>query len=71
MNQASTMFTKEFKMNSIGADGKTVRTTVPRDLITREMNRRGITLKELLSTTKLKWSYNGSEGISVSFVLIK
>jgi len=65
-----TPYTRTFKMLAGGADGKTVRVTIPRDVVKREAARRGLSFEDFLKSYNIRWEYNGFEGVIGTFVEI-
>ena len=59
-----------FRMQAAGADGKTTRTTIPRDIVRKEAAKRGIEVKEFLEKFRVVWIYNNFEGAITNFVPI-
>ena len=61
-------YTKTYRMQATGAGGKTIRTSVPSEIIEKEARRLGITVKEFVSHYRVMWLYNGFEGAWAKFV---
>ena len=61
-------YTKTYRMQSTGAGGKTIRTSVPSMVVEKEARRLGITVKEFVTHFRVMWLYNGFEGAWAKFV---
>jgi len=64
-------FKKAYRMQTVGIDGNTVRTSVPRAIVEREARKQGLTIDEFISKYKLVWLYDGFVGAYAVFELIK
>jgi len=64
------LYKRKFKMLAGGADKKTVRATIPRDVVMREAERRGLSFEDFLKSYNIQWEYNGFEGVIGTFVEI-
>jgi len=65
----SKAYTKTFKMQATGADGKTTRVSVPRDVVKKEARRLQLTVPEFLAKYRIEWKYNSFPGIYATFIL--
>ncbi len=61
------MLVGKTRMHANGADGKTVRTTVPRLIVRVKAEKEGIDLNEFMSQYILEWNYDPPE-VTVKFV---
>jgi len=62
---------KNFRMQASGADGKTIRTSIPRDVIRKEAGKHYMSTEEFISKFRIEWRYNSFPGIYGTFVSIK
>lgn len=61
-------YRKTYKMQATGAGGKTIRTSVPCEVVEKEARRRGMNIEEFITHFKVEWLYNGFEGAWARFV---
>ena len=61
-------YIKTYRMQATGAGGKTIRTSVPSEVVEKEARRLGLTVKEFINHFKVMWLYNGFEGAWAKFV---
>jgi len=61
-------YRKTYRMQATGAGGKTIRTSVPCEVVEKEARRRNMTIDEFVASYKLEWLYNGFEGAWARFV---
>jgi len=61
-------YIKTYRMQATGAGGKTIRTSVPSEVVEKEARRLGITVKEFIQHFRVMWLYNGFEGAWAKFV---
>ena len=61
-------YIKTYRMQATGAGGKTIRTSVPSEVVEKEARRLGLTVKEFVSHYRVMWLYNGFEGAWAKFV---
>ena len=61
-------YTKTFRMQSAGADGKTIRISVPRDVVRKEARRMGLNIQEFLKSYRVEWRYDSFPGAYALFV---
>jgi len=61
-------YTKTYRMQATGAGGKTIRTSVPSEIVEKEARRLDLTVKEFISHYRVMWLYNGFEGAWAKFV---
>ena len=64
-------YIKTFRMQATGADGRTIRVSVPRDVIKREAKKHNIKIEDFLKKFRIEWRYNGFPGVHVVFVPIE
>ena len=64
-------YQKSYRMQTVGTDGNTVRTSVPREVIEREARKHGLTVDEFVTKFKLVWLYDGFPGIYARFERIE
>jgi len=60
--------TKTFRMQATGADGRTVRVSIPRYVVRREADKRGLELEQFLEEFRIEWLYDGFDGAYARFV---
>ena len=61
-------YTKVYRMQATGATGKTIRTSVPSEVVEREARRCNMTVKEFIKKFRVCWLFNGFEGAWAKFV---
>lgn len=61
-------YTKVYRMQATGATGKTIRTSVPSEVVEREARRRDMTVNDFVIGFRVCWLYNGFEGAWAKFV---
>lgn len=61
-------YTKVFRMQATGADGQTVRVSVPREIVRREAKRHRLSIKQFLEHFCIEWRYNSFPGFYGIFV---
>jgi len=61
-------YVKIYRMQATGADGYTVRVSVPRAVVEKESRRLGLEIKEFTKEYRIQWLYNGFEGAWAKFV---
>lgn len=61
-------YRKVYRMQATGAGGKTIRTSVPCEVVEKEARRRGLTIHEFITKFRVEWLYNGFEGAWARFV---
>ncbi len=61
-------YTKVFRMQATGADGNTVRVSVPREIVRREAKRHKLSIKDFLKHFRIEWRYNSFPGFYGVFV---
>jgi len=61
-------YTKVFRMQATGADGQTVRVSVPREIVRREAKRHQMTIKEFLKHFRIEWRFNSFPGFYGVFI---
>jgi len=63
-------YTKTFKMQCTGADGETIRVSVPREIVKREAKRHKISIRDFIKKFRVEWRYNSFPGFYGMFVPI-
>lgn len=58
---------KRYRIRVTGRNGRTVETSVPREVFEREARRQGLTLEEALKRLEAVWRYNSFRGLHLSF----
>jgi len=61
-------YRKVYRMQATGAGGKTIRTSVPCEVVEREARRRNMNIKEFVTHFRVEWLFNGFEGAWARFV---
>ena len=61
-------YTKTYRMQATGAGGKTIRTSVPSEIVEKEARRLGLTVRQFITHYRVMWLYNGFEGAWAKFV---
>ena len=61
-------YTKVYRMQATGATGRTIRTSVPSEIVEKEARRLEMSVKEFISHFRVMWLYNGFEGAWAKFV---
>ncbi len=61
-------YTKVYRIQVTGAGGKTIRTSVPSEVVEREARRRNLTIEEFVKSFKVQWLFNGFEGAWAKFI---
>jgi len=61
-------YIKVYRMQATGADGDTVRVSVPREVVEKEARRLGLSIKQFVSHYRIQWLFNGFEGAWARFV---
>jgi len=61
-------YVKVFRMQATGADGDTVRVSVPREVVEKEARRRGMDIKDFVKHFRVQWLFNGIEGAWARFI---
>ena len=64
-------YIKTFRMQATGADGETIRVSVPRDVVRKEARKFGLSIKQFLKKYRIEWRYNSFAGAYALFVPIK
>ena len=64
-------YIKVFRMQATGADGETVRVSVPREVVEKEARRRGMEIKEFAKKFRIQWLFNSIEGAWAKFIPIE
>lgn len=61
-------YRRTYRMQATGAGGKTIRTSVPCEVVEKEARRHGMTIHEFINKFRVEWLYNGFEGAWAKFV---
>lgn len=61
------IFTKAYKMRSLGEEGLNTVVSIPRIVIAREARKRRMTIKEFLTNFRAVAHFNGFEGVLYRF----
>lgn len=61
-------YRKVYRMQATGAGGKTIRTSVPCEVVEKEARRRSMTIGEFVTHFRVEWLFNGFEGAWARFV---
>jgi len=61
-------YRKTYRIQATGAGGKTIRTSVPCEVVEKEARRRNMTIDEFVANFKVEWLYNGFEGAWARFI---
>lgn len=61
------LYKKEYKIRTTGREGRSIETTIPREVFERECRKKGLTPKEGIEKLKGVWRYNNFAGIFLSF----
>jgi hypothetical protein len=58
---------KRYHVRATGKNGRTIETSVPREVFEREVRRQGLTMPEALEKLEAVWRYNSFRGLHLSF----
>jgi hypothetical protein len=58
---------KRYRVRVTGKNGRTVETSVPREVFEREVRRHGLSLEEGLQRLEAVWRYNSFHGLYLTF----
>jgi hypothetical protein len=58
---------KKYRIRVTGKNGRTIETSVPREVFEREARRQGLTPREALEKLEAVWRYNSFKGLHLSF----
>jgi hypothetical protein len=58
---------KRYRIRFTGKDGRTIETSIPREVFEREARRQGLTPKEAIERLFAVWRYNSFRGLHLSF----
>jgi len=61
-------YSKTFKMQATGADGKTIRISIPREVVRKEARKHNLSIAEFLEQYRVEWRYNSFAGAYMVFV---
>lgn len=61
-------YRKTYRMQVTGAGGKTIRTSVPCEVVEKEARRRNMTIREFITKFRVEWLFNGFEGAWARFI---
>jgi len=60
-------YKRTYEMNTVGRDGKTTTVAIPRDVIKRKAEEKGLTPKKFIDTHRVVAAYNSFDGVFLSF----
>lgn len=63
-------YTKTVRMQATGADGQTVRISIPRAVVQKEAKKHGLTLDQFLEQYRAEWRFNSFDGAYMLFAPI-
>jgi len=66
-HQLADTYTKTYRMQTVGADGSTIRTSVPRVIVEREARRYDLTVNQFIEQFRIVWLFNGFKGAHTTF----
>jgi hypothetical protein len=58
---------KCYKIRTTGKNGKSIETSIPKEVFEREARRQGLTVEEALNKLQAVWQYDGFAGLFLSF----
>jgi hypothetical protein len=58
---------KRYRIRVTGKNGRTIETSIPREVFEREARCQGLTLQEALEKLQAVWRYNSFRGLHLSF----
>lgn len=61
-------YIRTFRMQATGADGQTIRVSVPRDVVRKEARKHGMSMAQFLEHFRIEWRYNSFPGFYGCFV---
>jgi len=64
-------YTKTVRMQATGADGKTIRISIPRVVVQKEAKKHNLSLDRFLELYRAEWRFNSFEGAYMLFVPIE
>ena len=64
-------YTKTVRMQATGADGKTIRISIPRVVVQKEAKKHDLPLDRFLGLFRAEWRFNSFEGAYMLFVPIE
>ncbi len=67
MLETKDTYKKRYKMRAVGTDGLNIVVSIPRVVIEREAERRGLTVGDFLEQFKAVAQYNSFEGVLYTF----
>lgn len=67
----TTMFKKKYKMRSLGEDGLNTVVSIPRIVLQREADRRGISIDDFIKNYRAVAQFDNIDGIHYTFEEIK
>lgn len=66
----SDTYSKVYRIQATGADGETVRVSVPREVVEKEARRLSVSIKDFVKLYRIQWLFNGFEGAWARFIPI-
>lgn len=67
----SSMFKKRYKMRSVGEDGLNTVVSIPRIVLQREADKRGVTLEKFLKDYRAVATFDNIDGVYYTFEAIE
>ena len=62
---------KRYKIRTTGREGRSIETTIPREVFEREARRFGLTIKQALEKLIVVWRFDSFRGLHLSFEEVK
>ena len=59
---------KSYRMQMVGPNGETIRTSVPKKVIEKEAANRGLSVSDFIDQYKINWLEDGFSGIHGAFI---
>ena len=69
--QLQDTYTKSYRMQTVGPDGNTIRTSVPRAVVEKEAKRHSLSVRNFVRKFNVEWRYNSFAGAHALFVPIE
>lgn len=66
-NAKGKYYKRTYEMNAVGRDGKTTTVAIPRDVLKRKAEEKGLTPKQFIDTHRVIAVYNSFDGVFLSF----
>ena len=64
-------YVKSYRMQTVGIDGNTIRTSVPRVIVEKAARIHGMKVKQFVKKFKVEWRFNSFDGAHALFVPIR